>query len=204
MTKFESIYEKFLMQIDDYELGIIQDYELSSVCYGYLDKAIALHFPQCGKDLTDVTINEVAYINGVRIESVDIGANMSLEDTGEPTIDNYDIPEEELGRDVQERTDLIEELTEDFVFVVKEGFFNFDLTSTEQYILALGMKKAWLSSKKYNADLMSKDIGDRDYKAVQGFNYIKELRSLDIELGEEIREYAVQYTYNVEDLTKGW
>lgn len=75
------------------------------------------------------------------------------------------------------------------------GEFNETLNSQEQFILALGMKKAWLSSKINNADLMSKDIGDRDYKAIQGTNYIKELSKLNNLIKDEIREYSVQYTW---------
>lgn len=83
------------------------------------------------------------------------------------------------------------------------GEFHEDLTSQEQYILALGMKKAWISPKLNFADNMTKSIGDRDYKAVQGTNYIKELSKLDAQIKEEIREYAVSYTYNNFSL-EGW
>lgn len=83
------------------------------------------------------------------------------------------------------------------------GEFEEDLTSQEQYILALGMKKAWLSPKLNNADLMAKSIGDRDYKAVQGTNYIKELAKLDAQIEEEIRKYNVAYTYKNFSL-EGW
>ncbi|KEK23950.1 hypothetical protein [Bacillus gaemokensis] len=83
------------------------------------------------------------------------------------------------------------------------GEFHEDLTTQEQHILALGMKKAWLSSKLYNADLMSKEIGDRDYKAVQGTGYLKEISKIDEKLKDEIREYAVSYTYKDFSL-EGW
>lgn len=134
-TSFQSIYSKFLLLIDDYELNLITDEELNEVLFGYLDMARSLYFPQCTKDLEALTENA-----GV-------------------------------------------------------GEFQDDLTSQEQYILALGMKKAWLSSKLNNADLMSKDIGDRDYKAVQGTPYIKELSKLDAQLDSEIRNYGVSYTW---------
>lgn len=75
------------------------------------------------------------------------------------------------------------------------GSFTEDLDSQEQYILALGMKKAWLSPKLNSGDLMRKAVGDRDYKAVQGTNYLKELSKLDVTIEEEIRRYAVAYTY---------
>lgn len=134
-TSFSVIYKKFLSQIDDYELGIPSEEELNEILFGYLDLARSLYFPQCKKDLDQITEN--------------------------------------LG----------------------VGEFAEDLTSQEQYILTLGMRKAWLSTKLNSADLMSKSIGDRDYKAIQGNNYLKELSKLDDKIEEEIRRYAVEYTY---------
>lgn len=84
-----------------------------------------------------------------------------------------------------------------------EGEFNEDLNSQEQFILALGMKKAWLSPKLKNADLMTKAIGDRDYKAVQGTNYIKELAKLDAQIEDEVDRYARAYSWKNLDLS-GW
>lgn len=75
------------------------------------------------------------------------------------------------------------------------GEFEETLTSQEQQILALGMKLAWLSTKKNDSTLMQKDIGDRDYKAVQGDKYLKVLSTLEKELKDSIRDYEVQYTY---------
>lgn len=85
----------------------------------------------------------------------------------------------------------LEKLTE----VKGVGEFEADLTSQEQSILALGMKKTWLSSKVNSADLMTKDIGDRDYKAIQGTSYIKELSKLDKTIEDEIYRYANAYTW---------
>lgn len=219
-TSFESVYEKFLMQIDDYELGIVEDYELNNICFSYLEKARALYFHQCTKDLNDITVNEVKFVNGIRVEDVEVpsgenDAEVLSETAGELSeVENEPVEEElvevqndELGvlegfLENADENEIIE--TQNRVFIMFEGFFNQDLTNSEQYILALGMKKAWLSSKKFSADLMSKDIGDRDYKAVQGFNYLKELRLLDAELEEEIRKNGVQYTYSLQDLTSGW
>lgn len=142
-TSFHSIYKKFLGLIDDYELGLVSDEELSEILFGYLDKARSLDFPQCRKNLELITES-----NGV-------------------------------------------------------GEFHEDLTSQEQYILALCMKKAWISPKLNNADLMSKEIGDRDYKAVQGTNYIKELSNLKSDIDDEIRRYEISYTYKDFSL-EGW
>jgi hypothetical protein len=75
------------------------------------------------------------------------------------------------------------------------GEFHEDLNSQEQHILALGMKKAWISTKLHNADLMTVAIGDRDYKAVQGTGYLKELSRIEEDIEDKIRDYAVAYTY---------
>jgi hypothetical protein len=134
-TSFSSIYAKFLGLIDDYELTIPDEEQLNEVLFLYLDKARSLHFPQCKKDLDNIT-----EANGV-------------------------------------------------------GEFHEDLTSQEQFILALGMIKVWMSSKVKNADLMAKDIGDRDYKAVQGHSYIKELSKLEKQTEDEVDDYARAYTW---------
>lgn len=173
-TPFESIYSKFLSEIDDYELGLVSDDELNNICFGYLEKARAIHFPQCSKNLDDVTIQRQSEIDALN--------------SATPVETNEIENEADNGFKVDK--------------VI--GQFNVDLTNREQYILALGMKKSWLASKKYSADLMVKDVGDRDYKAVQGFNYLKEISKIDNELGEEIRQYAVEYTYSVDALSNGW
>lgn len=142
-TPFHSIYKRFLGLIDDYELGLVTDEELSEILFGYLDTAKSLYFPQCKKNLEEYTEN--------------------------------------LG----------------------VGEFRDDLTTQEQYILALGMKKAWLSPKLNSADLMTKAIGDRDYKAVQGTNYLKELSRLDEKIEDEIDRYARAYTWK-NFSTEGW
>jgi hypothetical protein len=83
------------------------------------------------------------------------------------------------------------------------GEFHENLTSQEQFILALGMKKAWLSPKLNYSDHMVKSIGDRDYKAVQGTNYLKELSKLDAQIEDEIDRYAKAYTWK-NFSTEGW
>lgn len=83
------------------------------------------------------------------------------------------------------------------------GYFVEELSQEEQQILAMGMKKAWISTKLHSADLMSRAIGDRDFKAVQGTNYIKELSKLENDIEQKIRNYGIDYTYNNFSLD-GW
>lgn len=122
-------------------------------------------------------------------------------------VDDYEfaiVTDEELSEilfEYLDRSRSIEfpQCTKDLESIVETGSglgeFTETLTSQEQHILALGMKKAWLSVKLNNADLMRKEIGDRDYKTVQGTNYLKEISKLETKIEEEIRNYAVSYTY---------
>ena len=49
------------------------------------------------------------------------------------------------------------------------------------------MKLEWLRDRIYQEDLMRQNIGDRDYKAVQGTAYLDSLRVLANQLLDEIR-----------------
>lgn len=65
--------------------------------------------------------------------------------------------------------------------------FKQDLTFAEQLLLAKAMKLTWVREQKYKEELMRKSIGDRDYKAVQGTDYLKVLTTVESELYTEIR-----------------
>ena len=56
--------------------------------------------------------------------------------------------------------------------------FNNDLSLPERLIIAKSMKLEWLRDRIYQEDLMRQNIGDRDYKAVQGTAYLDSLRVL--------------------------
>jgi hypothetical protein len=121
-------------------------------------------------------------------------------------VDDYELalpPEEELNEILFGFLDMARSLyfpqcKKDLELITEQdgvGEFEEDLTSQEQYILALGMAKAWISPKVKNADLMSKSIGDRDYKAVQGTSYIKELSKLEKQIEDEVDDYARRYSW---------
>ena len=65
--------------------------------------------------------------------------------------------------------------------------FNNDLSLPERLIIAKSMKLEWLRDRIYQEDLMRQNIGDRDYKAVQGTAYLDSLRVLANQLLDEIR-----------------
>jgi len=73
--------------------------------------------------------------------------------------------------------------------------FGVDLTFTEKSIVAKALKLEWVREKKYSADFMYKAIGDRDFTAVQGDKYLKQLGETEADLEREIRMYQIEYSY---------
>lgn len=77
--------------------------------------------------------------------------------------------------------------------------FNNTIPLAEKIILAKTMKLEWVSEKKYSEELMRKSIGDRDYKAVQGTEYLKSLTSVEDGLRKEIKQLIINRSYKGED-----
>lgn len=73
--------------------------------------------------------------------------------------------------------------------------FTSDLPLFIKILLAKSMKLEWVREKKYSEELMRKSIGDRDYKAVQGTDYLKQLTSVESELRKEIKRDLIDYSY---------
>ena len=80
--------------------------------------------------------------------------------------------------------------------------FSRELTMIEKLLFAKAMKLEWVGEKLNSEELMRKEIGDRDYHAVQGVAYIKELRGLYAAHSEELSRSKIDYTYNNEDMFK--
>lgn len=83
------------------------------------------------------------------------------------------------------------------------GEFEADLELDEQEILAMAMRLNWLSGKIYNADLMERETGDRDFKSTSGVPILKQLSLMEEKLENRIHKYAVKYTYKNFSL-EGW
>lgn len=73
--------------------------------------------------------------------------------------------------------------------------FNSELTSLEKVLVAKCMVLEWVNTKRNSAELMRKAIGDRDYKAIQGTTYLKELNNLEVSIRNEIRKTIIRYSY---------
>lgn len=74
-----------------------------------------------------------------------------------------------------------------------------DLKHTEKVALARAMKRSWISDKLYDEENMKMTIGDRDYKAIQGTDYIRRLSELDDKLRKEIEQLLIDYSYTLEE-----
>lgn len=91
----------------------------------------------------------------------------------------------------------VQEANTDFMDVdVENEQFNNDLQFAEMLLVAKAMKLSWASEKRYSEELMRKAIGDRDYKAVQGTDYLKELGDMESQLRKEIREDVMRHAYS--------
>ncbi|WP_461199365.1 hypothetical protein [Enterococcus sp. N249-2] len=135
-TSFSDIYDLFLAQIDDYELGELNPDEIDIVLEKFL-------------------------INGL----INIQTTISS--------------------------------IEDIDTEVKQ--FNQDIPLMERILIAKSMKLEWVREKKYSEELMRKSIGDRDYKAVQGTDYLKSLTAVESKLEQELKKSIVDRSYRSED-----
>ncbi|KRL91688.1 hypothetical protein [Limosilactobacillus ingluviei] len=92
-------------------------------------------------------------------------------------------------------------ISKDFTDLDQEkGRFNFKLSRIEITILARAMKLEWVRSHKYSQELMEKAIGDRDYAAVQGYQYLDRLSAMDKSLQREIKTLINELEYADEEL----
>lgn len=73
--------------------------------------------------------------------------------------------------------------------------FETELPLFVKIMLSKAMKLEWLKEKKFSEELMRKSLGDRDYKAVQGTDYLKQITAVEKELKAEIKRDLISYSY---------
>lgn len=125
-----------------------------------------------------------------------------------PMIDDYEfgaIEEEELESVMQSyllngMVQLQTSMVDVSKFNLEEKRFEVELKHIEKVALAKAMKLEWVGEKLYNADLMRKTIGDRDYKAIQGTDYLRQLGIIELRLRKEIDRLLIDYSYTDSDL----
>ena len=141
-TKFDTIYDMFLSQIDDYELSLVGDDVLPYIFKRYLTNSM-------------LTIQEVS---PSPIDSINLN----------------------------------------------ESQFDDTLSLQLQLLIAKAMKLEWVKEKLYSEELMRKSIGDRDYQAVKGTDYINSLTDLSNNLGSEIRNDLMRFSYLEDNAIEGF
>lgn len=77
----------------------------------------------------------------------------------------------------------------------KNKRFNIKLSSFEIVTLAKAMNLAWITANKNSEELMKKAIGDRDYNAVQGYQYLDRLQTMESQLRREIKNDINEFEY---------
>ncbi|MFT8556559.1 hypothetical protein [Liquorilactobacillus hordei] len=78
--------------------------------------------------------------------------------------------------------------------------FNVTLDRFEITFLAKAMKLEWVMRNKNSEEMMRKAIGDRDYQAVQGYQYLDKLSKVERQLRVEIQEGLNDYEYSQSSL----
>lgn len=86
-------------------------------------------------------------------------------------------------------------VTDIFDIDIEDKQFNSTLEYPELMLLAKAMKLEWVKEKKYSEELMRKSIGDRDYKAVQGYSYLAHLGDVEKHLEKEIKNQLIRLSY---------
>lgn len=127
------------------------------------------------------------------------------------TIDDYslaDLEDDELMEVMEAHLmngliHLTESVSDIEDYDLDEKVFHADLYHAEKIALAKAMKLEWLNEKIYSEDLMRRAIGDRDYKAVQGTDYVRRLGEQAQKLKNEIEQDLINYSYRRSDFVGG-
>lgn len=86
-------------------------------------------------------------------------------------------------------------VTDIYDFDLEAGHFNSDFEYPEKLLLAKAMKLEWVKEKKYSLELMRKSLGDRDFKATQGYPYLNSLTGVEAALEKEIRTHLIRNSF---------
>lgn len=82
---------------------------------------------------------------------------------------------------------------------VEEQRFNIKLSRVEINLLAKAMKLEWIREHRNSEELMRKAIGDRDYSATQGYQYLESLGKMESQLSREIESTINKIEYSDSD-----
>lgn len=212
MTPFSSIYELFFSQIDDYELGLIDDETMVEFLYNHLVSAI-VEFKICK---TDLTKREKSAIGNLVLDfekdnTSDITKLLPLvrEDLefnlydGEVKLERNKDFFIKFSKDEKDNVEKLEIVITNQKFMktlkltwIYFGAFKSDLAEEEKMILALGMLSSWLNHKVYREDNLTQTLGDTDYKGFSNANMVARLVELKKLTDSQLKKRIKNYSYN--------
>jgi len=179
-TPLSTVFEKFLNQLDDKELLLIEEDILKKLMLNFLENAIT-DFTQCKKDLsfTPPKISEVRQKMDGQTSEIEI-----------PTLDALTTIKKVIGVNTQEEYKyiVINGNTLDFgyaipediiIFYEYEGAFIETLEMIEIRILAFGMLLSYIRIKINNEDALKQHVTDKDFSKLSGANMLLRLTGLE-------------------------
>ena len=209
-TSFDSIYSLFFAQIDDYEMGAMEEEDALEFLYNQL-LISTTGFTCCKKDLTSLTPftvgempvnfgtgNTISIIQGLPLIHKNLEFNLYENGIMLEKILDYTVS---LTYQNSEVVDIIitkvnPKISSNVVISwTFSGQFNCTLSLDEQYILAMGMLQSWLNHKIYREQNLRMVIGDTDYKGYSSANLLGKLMNLRDSLKLELRERKMKYSY---------
>ena len=195
-TQLDVIYNKFLSQIDDIELSLLEDNDLADLLLDLLENA-TVEFRECKKDLTINKPYKRSYrfsdgrsfsINTLLDENTKITVRDDIRELKQDIDYSIDYNKSLLELDIKTRTTPRVE-----VEISSEGTIEADLTLEEIYILALSMKLFWLSPKINREENLRQMMNDRDFKQLSNANMLKMLLQLQTATRQELQKFKQRY-----------
>lgn len=210
-TPIQKIFKKFLGQINDYELSLLDDEAIEEVLTDFLDTSIAT-FTECTKDLTMLPpskgIEILEAIDGVREyhlkanthHKTKIMVNGVITDI--TYLNGVDYVIEHLHEDdiqgclegakIMFKKPLIEDVQIIWEF---DGLIEDDLTNQEILILAQGMVLAWVQTKVNREEHLRNYVSDKDLKNLSSANMLDKLLLLEANTEKKYRLAKQKYSY---------
>lgn len=197
-TQLDVIFNKFLSQIDDIELGLLEDDDLENLLIDYLENA-TVEFRECKKDLTiNRPFKRTYSFNGKRSFSI----NTLLDQNTKITVrDDTRKLKENIDYSINYNKSLFELDIKTIstpkgrveIEISSEGSIEADLTLEEIYILALSMRLFWLSPKIHREENLRQMMNDRDFNQLSNANMLKALLQLQTATRQELQKFKQRY-----------
>ena len=197
-TQLDVIFNKFLSQIDDIELSLLEDNDLENLLIDYLENA-TVEFRECKKDLTISRPFKRTYsfpaersfsINTLLDQNTKITVRDDVRELKENIDYSIDYNKSILELDIKTKSTPKGRVE---IEISSEGSIEADLTLEEIYILALSMRLFWLSPKIHREENLRQMMNDRDFNQLSNANMLKALLQLQTATRQELQKFKQRY-----------